>query len=230
MKPLKIVCVWVEGHVPYPLNYVTRLRSLMQTFAPPHVFHCLTDRPGHLPQGIEPIETARRRKNAPFAWWKKLEMFAAPELQTGRILYLDLDTLAVASLAPIVYFPAAFALIPHAGSFRPRDGKVTVPRFNSSCMVWDGGQGLDRLYTDWRTEVARKLWGDQDWIGQECPQAQTMPLHWFPRLSELVNPVITPGVIVEKPALPQGAKVVLCKKPKNADAAKAWPWFDAMWC
>lgn len=229
MSALKIVCVWVEGHVDYPLNYVTRLRSMVMRFAPPHVFYCLTDRPGALPAGIEAIESARPRKNGPFAWWKKLELFCAPELAHGRIVYLDLDTLLVGLLEPIVSFPAPFALVPDAGHFKPRDGRKVVKRFNSSVMVWDGGQGLERLYTEWDTSQARRLWGDQDWIGERCAQAATMPIEWFPRLSALVNPVITPGVKVERPEIPKGAKVVLCKKPKNAVAAAEWPWFDAMW-
>lgn len=229
MSALKIVCVWVNGHVPYPLPYVTRLRSMALRFAPPHQFYCLTDRPEHLPAGIEPIATRALRANSPFAWWKKLELFAAPELREGRILYLDLDTLLVGLLAPIVEFQSAFALIPDAGTFQPRDGRKVVKRFNSSVMVWDGGQ-LDRLYTKWHSSHARRLWGDQDWIGERCPQAQTMPIDWFPRLSQLVNPVITPGVKVEQPTIPPGAKVILCKKPKNMTAATEWPWFDRMWC
>lgn len=229
MSALKICCVWVEGHVDYPLQYVSRLRSMCLRFAPPHIFYCLTDRPGELPAGIEPIESARRRKNAPFAWWKKLELFPAPELKHGRILYLDLDTLVVAPLAPIIEISQLFALAPHAGNFQPKDGRKVVHRYNSSVMVWHGGT-LDQLYNDWDTSHARRLWGDQDWIGERCPEAHAMPVEWFPRLSQLVNPVITPGVKVEKPTIPAVAKVILCKRPKNAVAAREWPWFDQMWC
>lgn len=229
MNPVKICCVWVEGHVDYPINYVTRLQSMVARFAPPHQFYCLTDRPGRLPRGVEPIETRRLRKSDGFAWWKKLELFAAGELAHGRILYLDLDVLVVAPLAPIIEQEYNFALIEHEGNFRPSTGHRVVHQFNSSCMVWNGHERAC-LFEDWRPEVTKILWGDQDWIGQQMPWARAMPKEWFPRLSSILERApITPSVKVEKPPIPRQAKVILCKKPKNSIAAASMPWFEKMW-
>ena len=58
---------------------------------------------------------------------------------------------------------------------------------------------------------------DQDWIGEQCSTAPAMPAAWFPRLS------------VAREQWGDEAKVVLCKTPKNIDAARMWNWFDVMW-
>jgi hypothetical protein len=84
-------------------------------------------------------------------------------------------------------------------------------------MVWDGGTHTD-LYTSWTPDVARRLSGDQDWIGERLPDAHAMPREWFPRLSELAG---------APPATP--ARIVLAKVPKNHIAAERWPWFKAAW-
>ena len=66
--------------------------------------------------------------------------------------------------------------------------------------------------------VAARLHGDQDWIGEQRPDALQMPVEWFPRISELNG------------LLPKaGTKVVLCKKPKNSIAADLYPWVNAAW-
>jgi hypothetical protein len=83
-------------------------------------------------------------------------------------------------------------------------------------MVWNAGAAA-KIFTMWSRDSADRLWGDQDWIGEVMPSAVTMPIKWFPRLSEA------------RPPWPEETKVVLCKKPKNADAAKQFPWFDQAW-
>jgi hypothetical protein len=83
-------------------------------------------------------------------------------------------------------------------------------------MVWDWDATPD-LYRNWTPAVARRLWGDQDWIGEQCAFARTMPADWFPRLS------------AGRRNWPETSKVVLCKAPKNAEAALLWNWFDEMW-
>jgi hypothetical protein len=47
-----------------------------------------------------------------------------------------------------------------------------------------------------------------------------MPAEWFPRLSEVVG---------TWPAMEPDAKVVLCKKPKNAEAVKTLRGFAEVW-
>lgn len=213
MTPLTVACVWVQGNVPFTAEYVTRLEGMCRRWiARDFRFVCLTDRPDAVL--CESIRVKSPKQMC--GWWSKVELFA-PNLFTGRVLYLDLDTLIVAPLDPVIDFPAPFALAPHAGTFEGKNGLTVVKRFNSSVMVWDAGI-TTHLYEDWNPLVAMRLWGDQDWIGEQRPGAATMPALWFPRISELGD---------AGPSL--SAKVVLCKKPKNLEAVKRYPWVRRAW-
>jgi hypothetical protein len=213
---LTVACVWVEANVPYGVEYVVRLRAMVaRQLARPHRFVCLTDRVHRLPADLEAQSIVLPRGFA--GWWAKVLLFHAARDLGPRVLYLDLDTLVVGALDPVVDYPAPFALVPDAGTFTPRTAHRVIKRFNSSVMVWSAG-AVDALYDAWTPDVADRLWGDQDWIGEQQPDAATMPRAWFPRLSDLHGQ-------------PPGAdeKVVLAKKPKNHEAAQRWPWVDQVW-
>jgi hypothetical protein len=216
MTPTTVACVWVRGHVAYPVEYVTRLEATVARWMDrTYRFVCLTDRPGRLPKGVEPAVIPTPVGH--YAWWSKLQLFNRALPLGGRVLYLDLDTLPVAPLAPLLDYPAPFALVPHAGAFEGLNGRRVVKRFNSSVMVYNAGEQA-ALFEEWRPDVTLRLWGDQDWIGERAPDAATFPAAWCPRLSELGgSPPVAPAV------------VVLSKKPKNLEAARRWSWFDAAW-
>lgn len=212
---LTVACVRVAGNVPYPVEYVTRLKAMVEKhLAREHRFVCLTDRTHSLPRDIESIEIPPPSKM--FGWWRKVELFAPGRFE-GRVLYLDLDTLIVQALDPLVDFPSSFALIPTAGSFQPTTKHRVVKRFNSSVMVWEAGVNA-QLFTDWTSAVTKRLHGDQDWIGEQWPHASMFPAEWCPRLSELNG---------ERPG--PDAKVVLCKVPKNEEACRRYPWVNDIW-
>jgi len=217
MTPVTTVCcVWVKANVPYSDEYVHRLEGMVRRWMDdrPHRFVCLTDRPWEI-RGIDtiPIQNPRPLKG----WWSKVRCFDAALMLRGRVLYLDLDTLIVGPLAPILDYPSRFALVPPGGTFEGKGPLKTVRRFNSSVMVWDA-MGNHRLFDDWTPSVAARLWGDQDWIGEQMPKADTMPAEWFPRISDLGE---------EPPSA--DAKVVLVKTPKNEEAAKRFPWVEKAW-
>lgn len=223
MTPITVACVFVEGEYPYTVEYAVRLEAMVRRWLDRAFrFVCLTDRPALLrPEGIETIAI---EKLAGFAPWSKLELFNPARAWAGRVLYLDLDSLIVAPLDPIVDAPAPFVITadPWSKKNRVRDsfGRAIVRRFNSSVMAWDGGTHTD-LYTRWTPAVAARLSGDQDWIGECLPDAISMPREWFPRLSELQGQ--PPGGY---------AKVVLAKVPKNHIAAYQYPWapwFAPLW-
>jgi len=183
---------------------------------PPHRFVCLTDQAFHLPSSIDTIEVAPPA--GAFAWWTKVQLFNPALPLRGRVLYLDLDVLLVGDMGAIIDYPAPLAFAPDgAPNFRPSDGRQCVKRFNSSVIAWDAGTAPE-LYVEWVPSLAKRLWGDQDWFGQRRPDAAAMPAEWFPRLSALDGPTWGPE-----------ARVVLCKKPKNADAALKFPWFNEVW-
>jgi hypothetical protein len=184
-----------------------------------HSFVCLTDKPHQFKDtDIKAVEISRPMYGM-FGWWSKLHLFddSIAELQSGRCMYLDLDTLVLKTLDVVVDYPSPFALVPDdAPNFRGKMGRLTVKKFNSSVMVWNGGE-QNALYNDFRVAVSHRLWGDQDWIGEKVPTADRMPLEWFPRVSQCIA------------APPPAARVVLCKKPKNYEAAKEIPWVREAW-
>lgn len=212
MSRVTIACVWVKGNVPFSLQYVVTLKRMVaRHLTIPHKFVCLTDRSARIP-GIEVIRVDSPKKM--YGWWSKIELWK-PGRFSGRVLYLDLDTLVVDSLEPIVRYPSRLALIPDAGSFKSRTHSL-VKRYNSSVMVWDAGVG-DRLYENWNHDVTKRLHGDQDWIGEQIPDADKMPIEWFPRLSSCLD------------GPPPEAKVILAKVPKNIEAAHRYGWFRERW-
>jgi hypothetical protein len=211
-----VCCVWVHGHVPYSAEYVYRLEAMVKKWMDhrKYRFVCLTDRPWELGA----IDTIPIANPSPLkGWWSKVRCFDSDLRLMGRVLYLDLDTLIVGPLADVLDQASTFALAPSGGTFEGKGPLKVVKRFNSSVMVWDEGVNY-QLFDDWTPSVAARLWGDQDWIGEQMPQADTMPAAWFPRISELGK---------EPPSL--DAKVVLVKTPKNEEAAKRWPWFEKAW-
>lgn len=216
---LVVACVLVRGHVDFTSEYVVKLRNMARRSLPEHRFVCLTDQAAYLPPDLETIQV---KKLEGFAWWTKLELFNPKHkiLQSGRVAYFDLDVLVVDQLQPVIDFAPGFCLAPHAGDFNGKGEKKVVKAYNSSVMVWDGGT-MNDLYVDWRPDVTHRLWGDQDWIGERKPGMSIMPIEWFPRLSQIASGNVE--YYMEK------AKVVLCKKPKNLDAAKMWPWFKKAW-
>jgi hypothetical protein len=215
---ITVACVFVKGNVPYTTDYVTRLRNMVKrNLARPHRFVCLTEKPERF-KGLD-VETIEIPlfKDIP-GWWSKLELFNSKHDLGERTMYLDLDVLVTKQLDPIVDYPSRFALVPPAGTFKGRNGLRTVRRYNSSVMVWDRCDRVHLLHKLWTPAVAMRLWGDQDYVGEVISNADTMPLQWFPRFSELNGAM--PGA---------DAKVVLCKVPKNHDAARQFPWFNEAW-
>lgn len=213
-----VACVFVKGHVPFTSEYVRRLASMVRRWMDrPYRFVCLTDKTSSRPFGND-IDTVHIPWSGDmFGWWAKLQLFNPKTGLAGRVLYLDLDTLVVGPLASILDYPAPFALLPHGGRFEGKNGRRVVKRFNSSVMVFNGGEQA-HLVERFSPEVAKDLWGDQDWIAESCPEASTLPAAWCPRFSEILNGPVPPA-----------AKVVLMKTPKNVVAAGRYPWVRGVW-
>lgn len=214
---LTIASVFVRGEYPYTPEYVARLYGMVRRWIDrPFRAVCLTDQPASMPDGVEPVTIT---KLAGFAPWSKLELFNPARQWPGRVLYLDLDSLIVAPLGPLVDTPAPFVITddPKGRTGKDGFGRAIVRRFNSSVMAWDGGTQT-QLYTRWTPAVSDRLSGDQDWIGESMPDAVTWPRAWFPRISELVGAPPSPP-----------AKVVFCKVPKQVIARERFPWVREVW-
>jgi hypothetical protein len=217
---LTVACVLVRGNVPYTPEYVLRLARMTRRGFGGRAFRfvCLTDQPEAMPAGVDTIKITPLHGMP--GWWSKIELFNPAHDLRGRIVYFDLDVLIVNRVDVIAEYPAGFALIPDgAPNFKPHNGLAVVKRFNSSVMTWDAGVHPE-IFTAWTPAVANAFWGDQDWLGALKPGLARMPLDWFPRLSEIDTAT---------PKWPDSARVILAKKPKNAEAAKRWPWFAKLW-
>ena len=227
---LTVCCVAVDGPVAgFTAEYVVRLeRMVRKHLARPYRFVCFTDgTKGELPKPIETVHVQKPSMEIPVntrGIWTKLQVFNPDHGLRGRVLFLDLDVLVVAPLDPIVDFPAGLALTAdalveeRAHLNKDRYGRRLVRKFNSSVMVWNAG-AHDHLFTEWTIADAHEFSTDQDYIGERAPNAQGMPLEWFPRLSRIGPPETWSSDF----------KVILTKKPKNHEAVFAYPWFDAMW-
>lgn len=217
-----VSCVFVRGNVPFTMDYVERLRSMIsRRLHQTHEFVLLTDQPGDAPRGMTVIRVPTPTTMP--GWWSKLEVFNKRHGLRGPGLYLDLDVLVVGKLDEIAAQNdrGRMSLIPHAGDWNGRGGLRVIKKYNSSVMRFRHEECFD-LHDRWSPAVAGQLWGDQDWIGLTRPSEATMPLEWFPRLSQI-------DCVKGLEAVPPEAKIVLCKKPKNHEAAQRWRWFDRAW-
>ncbi len=217
---LTVLCLLVHGEYPFTPDYVRRLHKMVTRYCDrPFKMYCFTDQPDAMPDGVEPIQITKFPDC--YALWNKLQCFNPAHGFTGRMLFLDLDVLIVSSLAPIIDFPADFALTEDIfAKERAHDliykGRRLVRKFNSSVMVWDGGE-QEHLFTDF-THKDTVYWStDQDLIAFCTPWAVAMPQEWFPRISQ------------EQPPWRDDVKVVLVKKPKGTDACEKWPWLEQAW-
>lgn len=242
---LTVACVYVKGPYPYSADYVMRLERMVRRFVSrPFRFVCFadleaarelayalqsTDEPAVAVEVIASLGPMVPTNGA--GYWNKVRLFDPRLGLRGRVLFLDLDSLIVAPLDPIIDYPASLALtadafvVERAHLNTDRYGRRLVRRFNSSVMVWDGGTHTD-LWSRWTPDVAQQLSTDQDWIGEQAEDAQGLPLEWFPRISHLVR---DETFAATGTPMPPQAKVILCKKPKNADALQRWPWIDCVW-
>jgi len=214
---LTVACVWVKANVPYDASYVIKLRNMVKRHLTiSYRFVCITNQAELLPDDIE-CSKIKHPKYTP-GWWAKINVFDPEVVGTeGRVLYLDLDTIVLSDLLPIANRSQPLCIIPTEGNFQGRGNLKVIKKYNSSVMSYNVNACKD-LAKDWTVSDACRLWGDQDWIAERRPDANLFPLEWFPRLSNI-------GVLGPD----KKAKVVLCKSPKNHEAAKKLAWVEQRW-
>jgi hypothetical protein len=157
------------------INIITVLRSGGE-FGPAHVaavrdqiarhsapgacaFLCLTDQPREVELlGVGAIPLVHDWPG----WWSKMELFRlfAPGSPAGCWLFLDLDTIAVRDLAPIVAVAQRGRFTALSDFFRPQDPAMGL-------LAWRGHE-LQPLYNRMRADPARWIAtfadGDQGFI------------------------------------------------------------------
>jgi len=211
--PLNVVCVLKQGGC-YDLEYVRNLANgIRRHLTAPYRFYCLTDVDPWHPQWFESnrIQHLPLRHRWP-GWWSKIELFR-PFLFTGRVLYLDLDTLVTGSLAKLAAYDGDFAIL--------RDFYFDQG-LGSAVMAWRAGDhGM--IYERFKANAlasARNFHGDQQWIAHCLDRLEVEPdriQDLFPDLAVSYKPIPGGAHLQEKP---KGASLVCFHgKPKPHDVA-----------
>ena len=143
---ITVATVCRSGSFYSPEIYVDRLYRQVRRWMPPvpWKFRCLTDTPmpwlfeygGRLKgrKGWDGYDTIPLLHDWP-GWWSKLELFR-PGLFDGLVLYLDLDTLIVGPLDPLIGYGGRFAAL--SDFYSPTLAE-------SGVMLFQGGD-LGRIY------------------------------------------------------------------------------------
>jgi len=121
----------------YEPRHVVALRDMCRRFVPMHRFICLTDKPNALP-----LETIELLHDWP-GWWSKMEIFRL----RGPVLYLDLDTVIVRDISPVIELAGDDEFVILRDFYRGRMNKAAM---QSSMMLWSGD--MSRLYRAFRED------------------------------------------------------------------------------
>jgi len=155
-----VACVKVKPN--YGPEYVNRLAAMVLRHTTlPYRFLCLTDNPKGVQCDCAPIGT-----DAP-GWWAKLILFKPhPALAGQRVLFLDLDTVIVGNMDPLLAYQGDFAIL--RDFYRPTGygsgimglAPGAAPQVWSNFIRKANGSG-----------VMAEHYGDQWWIETQVPTA-----------------------------------------------------------
>lgn len=225
-----VACVWWNGPFRagkylspgYTLEWVKRLRNMVQrNLKIPHWFVCLSN--------VEFKEDGIRRvplqyPNQLRGWWAKMELFRAGLSSSKyRMLYLDLDTLIVGNLKPLIDFDTTMAICPGFGDPDRRD-QGEVFGYNSSVMVFDYPmkEVWDKFMQGYDEHM--KLYrGDQDFLKHNFPDLATFPREWIRKLGYYMN---NRNGLKE---FDDEVKVILSMPKKNVQAAHEYKRVRKIW-
>lgn len=133
---LTVACVNHGDYLGRGEDYVRRLQSMVaRNITQPYDFAVLQDEGGNA------------------GWWAKIELFR-PGRFTGRVLYLDLDSVVVGSLD---------TLVEETGIIDLHEWGWPIHTLCSSVMVWDGDEHRE-IFEQFDENVPKAFRGDQDWI------------------------------------------------------------------
>jgi hypothetical protein len=132
---ITVACVNVGNYLGHGEEYVDKLCKMVAcNLSFSHQFVCIreSDKPG---------------------WFAKCDLFR-PGRFSGRVLYLDLDTLVVGSLDRLVL---------NKGILHLRYWGWKRNDYGSGVMVWDAGEH-EEIFALYDETVPQRFKGDQDWI------------------------------------------------------------------
>ncbi len=142
---LTVALVETGNYLGRGAEYVARMCGMLRrNLSVPYEIVCLSDRE-HAGILCVPVDAN--------GWWSKVHLFR-PGLFTGRVLYLDLDSVITGSLDEYAGVTGIIDL--HDWGWRTHT-------YGSGVMVWDAGDHAD-IWTKFSPSVQSRLRGDQDWM------------------------------------------------------------------
>ena len=135
---LNIVTVQVGNYCGRGAEYVDRLFEGFSHNLPHTEYECfcLTDDPASLPPGVEALEP----EPGIDGWWNKISLFKPNTFRWGeRVLFSDLDAMAIGDLSDIAAYKGKFAAI--------RDF-YNHTHIQSALMAWEAGT-VDHIWQGW---------------------------------------------------------------------------------
>lgn len=221
--PASRVCaVCLKWGTKYSAEYVNRLAaSLRRHAAVPHLkVVCYTDDAAGLAAGVE----ARPLPGGMPGWWNKALLFAlsADERDT-RFVFVDLDTVVVGDMTPLLSYDGPFAVL-------GTDGMANEGRsggFNSSLMLWRGGWGC-RIGTELlarRRAVLGAVHRFDHWLEMVVPGAERLESRFPGMVGEYVSDCAAGG---GSPP-PERGLVTFPLHPKPHHVAAGAEWIRRHW-
>lgn len=153
---LTVACVESRNYLGMGGEYVRRLRSMVcRHLAQPFRFVCITDDPKRHALAAEEIHfepIVDKLGQLLTGWWAKLYLFS-PGRFSGRVLYLDLDTVITGPLDELVL---------HKGAVNLRDWGWNRDVSAGGTLLWDGGEHAD-LWAG-AAQAPKRYENDQEYI------------------------------------------------------------------
>jgi hypothetical protein len=150
-----VVCVEWDNYLGRAAEYVQKMRAMVaRHLATPHRFVCLTDDRRRYPADIECMEFGHRlAPECSTGCWEKLHLFK-PGRFSGRVVYLDLDSVIVGPLDELVQ---------HKGAVHLADWGWARNIIAGGQLVWDAGEH-EALHAAFTPDIPVQHVNDQEWM------------------------------------------------------------------
>jgi hypothetical protein len=158
---LNIVTVQVGNYCGLGREYVAALfDGIRKNLQGEYAFSCITDDAATLPDGVRPLAAEPNVSG----WWNKISLFKPGMFEKGqRVLFSDLDAIAIGDLSDFAGYCGKFAAI--------RDF-YNHTHIQSALMAWEAG-ALDSIWHAWNKSGRPQFdpRGDQAFIEAMQPEA-----------------------------------------------------------
>jgi len=189
MNKVNIICIYWEGDFRgrdfTPMDVDRLFQSVSKHCDRPFDFYVLTN---NMDCDVPGTKLKLLYANDWPGWWAKMELHR-PDLPPGRTLYMDLDSHAIRSLAPILDYSGDLVMFrTHSKhGHRHTDIGQEVSRYQAATMLFTPGKFVwmyDKFVRDWDYYITHYR-SDQDIMGEWIPDQPVFPEEWMMKLSVL---------------------------------------------